>query len=180
MSTTHRVHDDQNYWNMIFSVFFFCVLVVALWSIYKEFSSFPRSLSWLEVTMLSFASFRITRLVVYDKITRFFREWFVDKREVVYEGTRVVELTSPKDGFRQTIHDLLACPWCVGLWAGLISSYVYIMYPWGWFVVLFLAVSGAGSLLQLLGNALGWRAENLKLDAYTKEEGGATSDRSGL
>jgi hypothetical protein len=180
MSTTHRPKDDQNYWNIIFSVFFFCVVVVALWRLYSNFNTFPDGIAVFDAILLAFAAFRLTRLVVYDKITRFFREWFVEARDITHEGKTYVELRPIGHGFKHTIHDLLNCPWCVGLWAGLIVSYVYFMYPWGWFVILFLAISGVGSLLQLWANSMGWRAENLKLDAYTKEESGARSDRSGL
>ena len=180
MSTTRRLKEDQNYWNMIFSGFFICVLFAALWAVYREFNSFPRSIPVLDALLLAFAAFRITRLVVYDKITRFFREWFVESREVSHEDKVWVEFRPVGHGFRNTMSDLLTCPWCVGLWSGLISSYVYFMYPWGWFVILFLAVSGAGSFLQLVANNVGWKAENLKLDAYTKEQEGSYSDRSGI
>ncbi len=180
MSTTRRLKEDQNYWNVIFSVFFICVLFLALWMLYRQLNSFPRSIPVFDAVLLAFASFRITRLVVYDKITRFFREWFVTKREVSQGDIDWVELSPLGRGFRHTMYDLLGCPWCVGLWSGLISCFFYFMYPWAWFIILFLAVSGAGSLLQISANLAGWRAENYKLDAYTKEKGGSMSDRSGL
>jgi hypothetical protein len=78
------------------------------------------------------------------------------------------------------MHDLLGCPWCVGLWSGLIVAFFYFMYPWAWFIVLFLAISGLGSLFQLFANLIGWRAELYKLKAKEKEAVGFTSDRSGL
>jgi hypothetical protein len=131
MSTTRRPHDDQNYWNVIFSLFFICVLFVALWGIYRKFNSFPRSIPILDAFLLAFAAFRITRLVVYDKITRFFREWFVDAKEISHEGRVWVELTPVGRGFRHTVYDLLTCPWCVGLWSGLIVSYCLLYVPVG-------------------------------------------------
>ncbi|HYF12843.1 MAG TPA: DUF1360 domain-containing protein [Candidatus Paceibacterota bacterium] len=180
MATQTRLKEDQNFWNVVFSVFFLLVLVFALWSLYRARGSFPTFIPVFDAVMLSFASFRITRLIVYDKITRFFRELFVHRREVVHDGKTYVELTPYENGVLHTMNDLLQCPWCIGLWAGLIATYAYFMFPWAWFVLLFLALSGLGSLLQLIGNLIGWRAENLKLDANSKEKLGHTSDRSGL
>ena len=179
-ATQIRPKEDQNFWNLVFSVFFLFVLAFALWSLYAVRGSFPTFIPWFDAVMLAFASFRITRLIVYDKITRFFRELFVQKKVVSRDGKDYVELNPYENGILHTMHDLLQCPWCIGLWAGLIATYFYFMFPWAWFVALFLALSGLGSLLQLYGNLIGWRAENLKLDANSKEKLGHTSDRSGL
>ncbi len=177
---TKRQKEDQNVWNFFFSLFFVGALVFCLYVLYSVHGQFPSSITFLDVALLSFAAFRITRLVVYDKITRFFREWFVSKKEVEENGVVWVELMPLPSGFRRTLHDLLQCPWCVGLWAGLIASFCYFIFAWAWFVILFLAVSGLGSLLQLFANYIGWYGENLKLDANKKEREGSTSDRSGL
>lgn len=179
-SPTRRPHEDQNLWNFIFSIFFVLVLVGALWAIYTNRGSWPTSISIFDAFLLVCAAFRITRLVVYDKITRFFREWFVHKTIVEHAGSKWVEMRPVEDGFRQTMADLLVCPWCVGLWSGLVVSFFYYMYPWAWFVILFLAISGLGSLVQILANMIGWRAEIYKLQAKEKEAAGFTSDRSGL
>lgn len=175
-----REQEDQNLWNFLFSVFFFVVLIGALWILYVIKGGFPTQIPVFDAILLAFASFRITRLIAYDKITRFFREWFVEKREFTENGEIYVELVPLPHGMRRTLHDLIECPWCIGLWAGLISTFFYFMFPWAWFIVLFLAVAGAGSLFQLLANLIGWRAENYKLDANAKEKAGSTSDRSGL
>ena len=167
-------------WNFFFSLFFIAALVFCLYMLYSVNGQFPSTLPFLDAILLFFAAFRITRLVVYDKITRFFREWFISKREMEENGVVWVELMPLKSGFRKTLYDLLQCPWCVGLWAGLIVSVCYFLFPWAWFVILFLAVSGLGSLLQLIANYVGWHGENLKLDAHKKEREGSTSDRSGL
>ena len=131
---------------------------------------FPSSVSVLDVVLMTLASMRITRLVVYDKITRFFRDWFVNTRVIEVDGVLLVEVTPTPHGFRGTMNDLLGCPWCVGMWSGLIVTFCYFVFPWAWYVILFLAVAGMGSLLQVFANTLGWRAENLKLDAQSKEQ----------
>ncbi|MDB5224431.1 MAG: hypothetical protein JWO43_53 [Candidatus Adlerbacteria bacterium] len=170
MNTTYRPNEDQNVWNFIFSVFFVLVLVGVLYAIYLERGGFPTSVSVFDAVLMALASFRITRLVVYDKITRFFREWFVKKILVVNEaGEAVVEIRTIGRGVRHTIYDLLQCPWCIGMWSSLIICGAYFLFPWAWFVILFLALAGAGSFVQILANLIGWKAEGLKQGVEGRE-----------
>lgn len=107
-----------------------------------------------DALLMALAAFRITRLVVYDKISRWFRDLFAHA----------------ETGVMRTIRDLLACPWCIGFWSALVIVVAYFIFPWAWSVIFFLAVAGVGSLMQLYANQVGWRAENLKLDAQEKEQ----------
>jgi membrane protein YdbS with pleckstrin-like domain len=143
----------ENFWNFIFSVFFIFVLVAALWYMKSVRGFYLGSVPPFDALLLALASFRVTRLVVYDKISRWFRDLF--------DGSGY--------GLRHTLHDLLNCPWCIGFWSALILVVLYFTQVWAWSVIFFLAVAGVGSLVQLYANSIGWRAENLKLDAKQKE-----------
>lgn len=145
----------ENVWNFVFSVFFIGVLVAALWFMNTARGGYLVSVPSFDALLIALASFRITRLVVYDKISRWFRDVFDDPSGY---------------GFRHTVHDLLSCPWCIGFWSALILVVCYFVYPWAWTVIFFLAVAGVGSWIQLHANAIGWKAENLKLDAFEKEK----------
>jgi len=171
---TKRHKEDQNLWNFIFSLFFIAVLVGAEIVMKQERGGYLVSVPWFDAVMMAFASFRVTRLVVYDKITRWFRELFADVREYEEGGVTWVEIRPWGSGFRHTIYDLLQCPWCIGFWSALVIVFCYFVFSWAWSVIFFLAVAGAGSLLQLWANGIGWRAENLKIDAQDK---GAASQR---
>jgi hypothetical protein len=164
-----RPKENQNLWNFILSVFFLCALIFALWEIWGEYGDFPQGVVPFDALLMALAAFRITRLVVYDKIMRWFRELFIQKREFEKDGEIWLELVPYKTGLLATIYDLLGCPWCVGFWSALIIAFVYFIFPWAWFVIFFLALAGAGSFIQLAANAIGWRAENLKLDSHDKE-----------
>lgn len=165
---THRPKEDQNLWNFVFSLFFVLVLAGAAWYMHEARGGFLVSVTPFDALMLAFATFRITRLVVYDKITRWFRELFADRYEYERDGKAWVEVRPPSSGFRHTAYDLVQCPWCIGIWASLIVIFVYFVYPWGWFLCFFLALAGAGTMLQILANGVGWKAETLKLDAKEK------------
>lgn len=169
-TTTKRPYEDQNIWNIIFSLFFIGVFLAALGLLVGKWGAFPKSIPLFDAILLPLAAFRITRLVVYDKITRWFRELFMAKKIVVENGEKMVELRPFASGFRRTIHDLLGCPWCIGFWSALFVVFGYFLFSWAWVVILFLAVAGMGSLVQLIANAIGWRAENLKMDALSREQ----------
>jgi len=165
---SRRPKEDQNTWNFVFSIFFICVLAAAIWAIRELNGEFPQEIPLFDFVLLALAAFRVTRLVVYDKIARWFRELFADTREFQENGILFVEVKPYGTGVRHTLHDLLQCPWCIGVWSALIVTFFYFVYPWAWIVILFLAVAGVSSLFQVVANLTGWRAENLKLDAEEK------------
>jgi len=158
----HRLKEDNNLWNFIFTVFFIVVLAAAAWYMKEVRGGYLGSVPVFDAVMMAFAAFRITRLVVYDKISRWFRELFANVRTYERDGQTWIEVTSHPSGFRHTIYDLLQCPWCIGIWAALIVVFCYFIFDWAWFVIFFLAIAGAGSLLQVISNAIGWKAEILK------------------
>ena len=169
-SLTERPRENQNMWNLGFSIFFILVIVGVLYYMWRTYGTFPQTVSIFDTILMSFAAFRVTRLIVYDKITRWFRELFVKKVEFMKEGEAWLKIEAPTHGFTGTVHDLLGCPWCIGFWSALVISFLYFMYPWAWFVIFFLALAGAGSLLQLLSNMFGWQAEKLKQEVHAKIE----------
>ena len=164
-----RRKEDQNFWNFIFSLFFIAVFIGAEWAMYRMRGGYLVSVPPFDALLMALAAFRITRLIVYDKIARWFRELFVRRRVLEKDGVTWVEVEPYGRGFRHTISELLTCPWCIGFWSALIIVFCYFVFPWAWSVILFLAVAGLGSLIQLWGNGIGWRAENLKIDAQEKE-----------
>ncbi len=166
---THRPKEDQNWWNFLASLLFVVALVGVLWWFWSTYHAFPQSVPLFDAVLMAFAAFRITRLVVYDKIARWFRELFADVREFEKGGVVYVEIRPYGTGLRHTIYDLLQCPWCIGFWSALIIAFSYFVFPWAWFMIFFLALAGAGSMLQITANTIGWYAENLKLEAKERD-----------
>lgn len=155
---------DQYFWNIIFLVFFVGLTFMATvilegmaWKLYTE-------LTIVDFALISLASFRIVRAVIYDKIFAFFREQFYD----AVETKGKVMLVKPEAGPRRTLADLLSCPWCFGVWATFMISFFYLLTPYAFFPVLFLALSAVASFLQILSNFIGWKAEQAKLDVESR------------
>ena len=149
---------DQYFWNVVFLIFFICLVFMATVILESEAYKEYVDLTLLDYVLLTLASFRVVRFVVYDKIFAFFREQFYDATE--YKGQTV--LVKPEGGPRRTLADLLSCPWCFGVWATAMVSFIYLLTPYAFFPVMFLALSAIVSFLQILANLIGWRAEQLK------------------
>lgn len=151
---------DQYFWNFVFVLFFICLAVMATIILQDESIKTYESLVLGDYVLMTLAAFRIVRATVYDKAFAFLREQFYDVSE--YKGK--VVLVKPESGPRRTLADLLTCPWCVGMWAVFMVSFFYMLSAYAFYPVLILALSGVASVLQILANLIGWKAEQTKYD----------------
>ncbi len=115
-------------------------------------------LSLTDFALITLASFRLTRLFVYDSMTKFFREQFYDVKIVRSKIT----LVKPGGGPRRTLAELMSCPWCFGVWATSTIVFFYLLTPYAYIPVLILALSSMVSTLQITANMIGHKAEALK------------------
>ncbi len=155
------LQDEQNLWNFIFFVIF-AVLLLLMTAGLGDISTRVSNMSSVDFFILALASFRLTRLIIYDKITQFIRDFFLDVEEKTKVGDVVIK-TKPKMGPRRTIADLLDCPWCTGIWFALFVSFFFFYSPYAYFPILVLAIAGLGTMFQLSTSAIGWKAEGLKI-----------------
>jgi hypothetical protein len=151
---------DQYFWNVVFLLFF--VLLVIMGAIILETES-RISITDLELTdyvLITLASWRLTRLFVYDGVTKFLREQFWDLKK----SGRGYKLEKPKVGPRRTLADLFDCPWCFGTWAAASVTFFYLITSYAVFPVVVLAIAGVATFLQIFTNLVGNKAEQLKQD----------------
>lgn len=139
---------------MFFTVLYPALLATALFFFSVFSPETPRHISLFDFVLLSLATFRLIRLLVYDRITEFVRDWFFAEP---YPGK------CPESGFKASVGHLFGCPWCMGVWIGLFVVFLYYLTPLVWFPILVLAVSGTASAIQIFANMIGWKAENLKI-----------------
>ncbi len=149
---------DQYFWNIVFSVFFLILMVLGAIILETESRIPLAELALVDYVLIALASWRVTRLFVYDVITKFFREQFWD---VVKVG-KGYQLEKPASGPRRTLADLMCCPWCFGIWSTAMVTFFYLITPYAIYPVIFLALSAVASFLQILSNAVGHKAELLK------------------
>ena len=149
---------DQYFWNVVFSVFFLGLIVMAAIILETESRVPLTELTVTDYVLLSLATWRVTRLFVYDAITKFFREQFWD----IVKAGKGYELEKPKFGPRRTLADLLSCPWCFSMWAAAMVIFIYLITPYGVYLVLLLALSAVGAFFQIIANLIGHKAEIAK------------------
>jgi len=106
----------------------------------------------LDFIILALACFRLTRLIVFDKITEFLRTPFFDEIEEENDEGIIEVYYSPKSTpIKKFIGELLSCYWCTGVWVstGLIIGYIYfstLFMP----IILIFAIAGLASILESL------------------------------
>jgi len=105
---------------------------------------------WITFILLILASYRLTRLIVFDQITSFIRRPFLEERFEQDESGFVVAKIEEKGGrFHAFMRDLLTCYWCVGVWSSVAITLAYLFIPSIAFpVILILAIAGAAGILE--------------------------------
>jgi hypothetical protein len=159
----HEMEEQIKMWNVA-AMFVFAALAILAFRCLEA----RGAIVWLslgEFLILSLATLRIIRLVAYDNITLVLREAFTDVKKVrfVEGGDESYERVPSENSFKRTVAKLLNCPWCIGVWIAPGVVYVYLAYPESYIIFVVLAIAGVASLLQMLANLLGWKAEYKKI-----------------
>ncbi|WP_428911402.1 DUF1360 domain-containing protein [Niallia sp. Krafla_26] len=108
------------------------------------------SITFLDIFLLGLATFRLTRLLVYDKITAFIRNMFITEVEDIEEnGDKAIYLL-PKEGrIRGFFGELLSCYWCTGVWSSLLLYGLYVFWPVVAVpMIIILAISGIAAIIE--------------------------------
>jgi len=152
---------DQYFWNVVFTLLFISFVVSGMVIVESVGIHDFHEIPFFDLVIITLATFRLTRLVVYDRIAAFFREQFYDVKVIKGVG---MTLEKPERGPRRTLADLVSCPWCISVWAAASVLFFYALTEYAWYPILFLAVSGVASFFQVISNLVGWRAEQFKHD----------------
>ncbi len=131
----------------IFIILFFLIIIIFLTPRISGLLTFPL---FIDILVLIFAVFRLTKLVTSDHITQFWRDVFFDLEIKKINGEDLVKRKFPKGGLKLKIAKLLDCPWCTSIWIATISLFVWVNYPNVKFFFAVIALSGIGTLLFLL------------------------------
>ena len=142
----------------MFSLFF--VILVIMGAIILETEA---RVGWFDLTLVDYvimllASWRLTSLFVYESLTRFIREQFMD---VVKVG-RGYRLETPKAGPRRLLSELFASPWGMSVWTSAFVVFTYMLTEYAVFPFVLLGLSAVVSLLQVVTNLVGHNADRAK------------------
>ncbi len=140
---------DQYFWNIIFWLFFLALVAMGVIILQSEAYRSYAELQVLDIAIISLASFRLTRLVVFDHSTKFLREQFYDAK-VTRAGK--VTLYVPKVGPRRAIVAFLSDPISFGLGSVFVVTFFYLLTPLAFVPVLVLALAGVTVFLHHFGD----------------------------
>lgn len=102
-------------------------------------------LGWMDYIMLILASYRLTHLIVFDKITEFIRTPFMKKKKIVHSNGEEEVKKVPKSMFGY----LLNCYWCAGIWSAILLGGAYLLFPSITKIIVFiLSIAGAQAILE--------------------------------
>ncbi len=103
-----------------------------------------RDITLKEAIVVILASYRMTRILVFEKIFKYFRD-VLKRRESLY----VIG----------TLSSIITCPWCAGVWVTLTIIVFYFLIPYGVLLVYVLALAGIASIVILYSNMIHMRTE---------------------
>ncbi len=132
-------NSGENAWNFA-SLFLFFGLVAVTGYFLEAGNLDIRNISLTDLIILALAIYRVTRVVVFEKIFKYLRD-LVKANNKVY--------------FMRTLCFIITCPWCAGVWIALAMVVFYYFIPYGVLLVYIMALSGVASFLVMLSNYLG-------------------------
>lgn len=96
------------------------------------------------------ASFRLTRLIVFDEITAFLRRPFHEEVvETDDEGITNTYLVIKGTGVKKWFGELISCYWCTGIWSSALLYGGWFMWPAISEIILFiLAIAGGSAIIE--------------------------------
>jgi len=128
-------HQAWNFWSAL--VFLSAIVLVGY--LLKKEGIDIEELTFKQALLIILASYRMTRILVFEKIFKYFRDVLKKREDLFVLGT---------------IHSMITCPWCAGVWVTLIIIAFYFMVPYGVLLVYVLALAGLASMLILVSNLL--------------------------
>jgi len=130
-----RKHQAWNFW----SAFVFIGAILLVGHFLNRAGVDIRDLTMKEAVLVILASYRMTRILVFEKILKYFRDALKRREDFYVIGT---------------IHSMVTCPWCAGVWVTLIIIVFYFLVPYGALLVYVLALAGLASMVILVSNLL--------------------------
>jgi hypothetical protein len=145
-----RKHQAWNFW----SAFVFFGLVVLMGYLLEKEGVDIKKITFKEAVVIILATYRMTRILVFEKIFKYLRDVLKRREDLYLIGT---------------LSSIITCPWCLGVWVTLIIVMFYYLVPYGALLVYVLALAGIASLVILLSNLLHmWTDRNQRIHKQEK------------
>lgn len=139
---------------MMLDLIFIGLYVGAILGLYY-LGRIPPGVGAFEFILLGFAAARLADIISTDEVMTWLREPFVETERTQIAGREVETRTGRGRGLRKVLGDLIACPWCIGVWVAALLTYLYFLFPQVvWLFVVIMAIAELGALLQTASTIL--------------------------
>jgi hypothetical protein len=135
--------NQEKSWNFLATLFFIAAIILLGWSMDKTGKTIE-DVKLLDLCMMMLATYRLTRILVFDKIFKLFRD-FIRSRSRLY--------------LFFVIREIITCPWCAGVWVALVIVTLFYFIPYGRLFIYLLAISGVASFFVVFINNIGLSTE---------------------
>lgn len=152
---SERKHQAWNFWS---AFIYFGLVVLTGWLLERKGLDITQ-MTLRDFILIVLATYRLTRVVVFEKIFKYLRDLLKSRQNLYLIGT---------------LSSIITCPWCAGIWITLVMVIFYFLVPYGILLVYVLALAGVASVVILISNLLHMRAEQKQRIHYREK-----SDRPG-
>jgi hypothetical protein len=149
-----KITSAEKIWNLI-SSFVFVLLIIGVGILFDREGIVLEEISILQLIILMLATYRLTRIFVYDRVLKVFRDFIRS-----LEGS----------GIGDSLKAIITCPWCAGVWVALFVVVCYFFVPYGNVFVYIMAISGVATYIQITINFVGLAAEEKQMNVMKRRE----------
>jgi hypothetical protein len=151
-NTPNRPNEQQKTWNF-WATLFFILCLTGLGFALERKGITRKDFTLGNIALMVLATYRLTRILVFDKIFKLFRDFFRTHQQhyVFY-----------------VIKEIITCPWCAGVWVALIIVTIFFLVPFGQLFVILLTISGIASFIVIVVNYVGLSTEEKQFDMREK------------
>jgi hypothetical protein len=131
-------------WSITALIFYTVANVLALYYLHDTVYAFAGSVSWITLFILGLGAYRLTDIILYEKVTEPVRGIFMHE-----------EKSKKLSSFQKFVNQLFSCNSCFGVWISTVTVYAYIAFPHETFVImLILCLTGLERLFSKVVNKL--------------------------
>jgi hypothetical protein len=135
--------QQEKFWNFLATLFFIAMVILVGFLMDKNGKKID-DIKLIDLTMMALATYRLTRILVFDKIFKLFRD-FIRSRSRLY--------------LFFVIREIITCPWCAGVWVALVIVVLFFFVPYGKLFIYLMAISGVASFFVVFINNIGLSTE---------------------
>ena len=156
-------NTNQNAWNFT-SLFVYFILLIIVAALVESEDVDISEIKTKDLIIMMLATYRLTRIVVFEKIFKFFRD-FVKART--------------KHPLLNTLRFIITCPWCMGVWMALIVVLLFFVIPYGKIIVYIMGIAGVASFFIMLANYMVLEVHELQFRKNSHGNNSSSSKDSG-